>query len=533
LCNIINLSESVIIKSSLSNHPNKVSKEFRFVSNKRTVEMKYVVDTNYSTRIRIVNLFGRHLLRQEQLRKSLAKSLARLINTFESLALFNFHTDIYLLDMIDDRIVFESNRKTSIQEKFIDLFLSSGSCITPKQFQLKRGNFEIDGLICTKSTSSKEKLNSNAALVNLLRSPKKSKFIFLNKFCVANKDLHEIVENELTSCEEFRLFNLESSDDLKFCLIIKCTFSEYKIEFGNNEQKYLAQFRDCNLARTIVKEFVCSFLEFYNFRKKSAERLNLESQSKKVEVRAEKLNDSDFKFTKFSKRVREVKTTVKPPAAFFRCSIKVNSTPCLKKNLELLIAKSCDMGSLNRKKLSYSDLLKRIESISNNNLKSYVKKAEKTTQTETSTFEQERVNDKNLKLKPEWAIRTDNRGVEYYLNLVDGTSAYDLKLAKDKTPAKLNTYDKLLKLAKEKPCGQDNANGQRVGKDDLEFRKEVLENMSKLIHKNVLVKWRHVEELKNFENLTNIRDIDPNSLDFGSSIKFDKNIFKDLRVCIH
>jgi hypothetical protein len=240
------------------------------------------------------------------------------------------------------------------------------------------------------------------------------------------------------------------------------------------------------------------------------------------------MNESDLKFSKVSKRVRDLKAITMPVLTPI-CPIRVLSTPCLKRNLEVFISRNKSITDVKRQRLSYSDLTELFGA--EKNCDHRVIKAEKATQTENCKIDKNQKPAISPKLKAGWISRVDNRGVSCYINLIDGTSVYDLRLAKEKTPTKPTTYENFYNLVKEKHFFQSNI-VQSAFQQDIKLRREILNRMNEMIHHNVLVKWRHLDELKILENLANISDLESNDLKFMESVKFDKKIFKNLKVCI-
>jgi hypothetical protein len=228
-----------------------------------------------------------------------------------------------------------------------------------------------------------------------------------------------------------------------------------------------------------------------------------------------------------SKRAREVKKPLQKPALKLnKPSMRIKSSPILKRTLALLKAKK-RISSSPLKKIQYSDIAKKMEEFQCHKAFKVIQKTDNSTQTEICTVKLIEKTDETscLTLKPEWTSRVDNQGVKYYINLLDGTTVYDVKLAKEKTPAKDTIYEAFCNFVS---TTRLEPGEEKPDTDQTDFRKEVVDNMKKLIQQNVLVKWRHLEELEKFANIADI--IEPSILESGSLVKFDKNIFNDLKV---
>lgn len=105
-------------------------------------------------------------------------------------------------------------------------------------------------------------------------------------------------------------------------------------------------------------------------------------------VRRLRLNESDLKSTRVSKRIKQVSSLISHRQRYKWLLESVRSAITLK---------PFDVGVQN------------------------VRKANKSTQTTQS---------KSIKLKPSWIVQVDPNGVEHYINVVDGASTYDASKAR-------------------------------------------------------------------------------------------------------
>lgn len=392
LFNIIHLSDRVEIISGL-NGSRKILKQFSFKSyhndlyESKTIELNNSLEfslQNFSTLIRVYNLFGKFPIRQRQLREN-SSSFRILLNKLQIIALINYEISFYLQDVREEKVLFRTEKVSSLKEKFLNLFeiQSLENALIEHKISLEK--FKLEGLVYIYSRmtlSSKFQFN----LSNILNS--KAQFIYFNNFYISNRNYYDLISNEISSCKEFNILNLDPSQ-IVFCLSIK---SERKnCQILNKKSKQIIQFENAdeqNEFLELIKYFFKTFLLKNGFKKIEYEKPKIENKT--IAPNTFIPEADDLKNSKVSKLAKDFEKT-KPK--FKHLNFSKN---CFKQKNQIKISKDIVKLNLipdliiNKRKLPKSDNVTRLSFIE---LEKKVKNRKKTqlyrnksTQTEVEPY---------------------------------------------------------------------------------------------------------------------------------------------------
>jgi DNA mismatch repair ATPase MutL len=560
LYNIIHLSERVeiIVKSNLNQ---LFKKEFTFksYSSDHYDVNVYKLDQcnnfskdNYSTLIRVCNLFGKFPIRQNQLIES--KSVKNLLNQLEILSLINFNVEFYLEDVNDRRVLFHSKRHTSLKERFSSLIGLKSNDLSLKHTIFKdnlASNFEIDGYVYL---YSKMGINNNFCY-NLNSSvASKYQFIFVNNFHVQNSDFYDLIASKLSSCKEFNIINSDPKQTV-FCIVIKAPPEYYKIvsiknkaivEFHNQLNKHLVNelllkyvkkfLGECGYTKAEVGEekynpavFDDPFLlveDLKNSRASKTFRTNLKVLQK--DVKSQIINKDDLrgvlKCSLRKSRLNQVKSeNVIALESTFKTMLSQNKSDLINEQFFSNFQSSTRSFDLLTKEMS---ILAKRDKWLNLQVKN------KSTQTKNvSKHEKEDLKQQKTKqLKENWVSGVNEQGVEYFINLIDGTSTYDFNLAKRESFSSSSNY-----LFDEFLYGFFNVMNFEV--KPINFNEQInkakpnsINEINKLIEQMSLVKWRNQKEF--YEKSVN-SEANFNFDEFSSSIKINRKDLENLTVIFY
>lgn len=190
LFNIIKLSHSFEVITRKAPHGKFYLKKFNQAHSDSIEHLEnYVPSTNaFNTFFSIDKLFWNHSIRKAQL-KSSSRKLNSLLHRLEILSLAHFKTSVTLEDLTEkNKILFHSEKATNQNDRFIKFYGPQFSQFL-KTFTIQNDQYTVSGII-----NSYNKENS----INLQSS--NLQFIFINKRYLLNKEIYELVSNELSSC---------------------------------------------------------------------------------------------------------------------------------------------------------------------------------------------------------------------------------------------------------------------------------------------------------------------------------------------
>ena len=572
LCNIIHLSDQVEIiiktKNEFNNSDEFFKKEFTFksYSSDQYAVNIYKIDSkdNFSTLVRVKNIFGKFPIRQKQLNES--KNVKSLRKQLEILSLINFDVEFCLEILNEKRILFHSSAHSTLIERFSNLIGLKSNDQSIKHFFFNDNNylsFEIDGYIYL---YSKIGINNNFDYNLNTSVSSKYQFIFVNNKYIQNSDFYDLIASKLSSCKEFNILNSDPKQTV-FCLVIKASPVFFKIVSLKN--KKIAEFHN-KLSNQIVKDLLLKFVENfliefgfkkldftkinYNFNRENFENpcllledLKNSRASKTFKANVKKEKDENFQANKYLLRKDDLKFVLKNSLKKSK-SKKISS---LTKPDKIIALESTFETMFNQNKLNFIGENCLSNSRSSKSLFDLVTKEmgvlckrdnwlnlkfkNKSTQTTSVSKCKQSSKQKDSFLKENWIVETNDQGVEYFINLIDGTSTYDFNVAKREVFS--NSSNSLIE---DFLSGFffSAINNDMIGiKSSLIYcnetnrnKSESLNDIKTLIEQMSLVKWRNQQEYfdKRLSSQENF-----NFDDLNSSIKINRKYLENLNVTLN
>ncbi len=570
LFNLINLSDrlEIITKSNnnLQNH-NYKRKTFVYDGNDSYSKRLETFNPNmnlvvpFSTCVRVFDIFSRHPVRQAQLKAS-NKNVTSLLNSLEQLSLINHDIHFNLFDLNSKKALFQiKSANSSLIERFFDLFqipFENYSNIKMLNFTYK--SFKICGFIyCFNHLKF---LNTDLILNPAFILNSKYQFIYLNKFFIRNNEYYDLVANELCACKEFNLLNADLKQML-FVIQINCASDQYRF-YSVLKNKHLVEMKCTQMDfKQLLKIIVELFLNENNFKKSQLESDNVSKQIKNIIEKDQfigkqtqyenlKLDEDELRDARFSKIVKNFKS--KNVQAMMQNSCSLNKFH-LKDLLQIHASKNGILTKMKQRDYLIHSVLTPILTKNKANLKCLVDKTisqnknellklkaqitkikayelrkvkicqrnHKKTQTDTQT---------RIKLQKNWISRVDENGKEFFINLYDGTSTYDLDIIlSDENRNTRDDFYQVLRLNQLLDEFNPRPSAERVtetisGKNNLRSFEKILSSLET----RVSVKWRDEKEyIKNFNFEAHSNHGSTNEL-FCNSIKIDANLFRSLKV---
>lgn len=519
LSNIINLSDQFDLITCVKSSNEKSFYHKQFKLDKQTIQKLIYFKSEYqdlSTMIRVKNLFGKHVLRQKQLKQQSNALISSFLKAIEALSIAHYDIEIVIEDSNEHRTLFHAKANDSIRKKFSSL-LGSNSENFLKKFSFKENNYEVNCLI-----NLINKDNQLFSGVNFNSS--KIQFIYVNRRFIENRDIYHLVSRELFACKQFNLLKSESKHII-FCLSIVCPFVDYVLI--RKSQKTLIEFKNETFFE-ILKNCIQSFLIKYEFKRDTKQQLNLEEN-----IDLNPNSKYDLKNIRISKKVKNLdrlKSKPKVSTIFDDNKIPRVKDPKSKVLIQLnavIRKKKVLLGSIlttDEKKRNFSSLRSSFKN------RYQILPKNKSTQTEINFNKEPKITP--LKLKPNWIAQKNPLGIDFYLNIIDGSTTYDfnqVKLIENSVDYELN-QDHLENM--KSLLNKFETNEEKFFKDD--FKSNIISNEqttnlnNHLLEKMILVKWRNREEFNKSQRLTNSKSFD-NSNNIGT-LKLDMSLFDDLKV---
>jgi hypothetical protein len=426
---------------------------------------------HFTTIIKVKNLFGKHILRQNQLKQNSMKILKHLLKMIEALSIIHYNIDIIVVDF--NSILLQTFKRNSLKDKFISLFSSNNQKLI-KDFLFKDESYEIYGLIgeITKTNEIFSSFNFQSA---------KLQFIYVNERHIENKNMYEYVAKQLSKCHPLNLFKSDFKNII-YCLSIKCKHSN-GFTFTRINQTTLIDFKNETIYQSL-ENFINQFLINYGFKKINE---TIEPEVKKIY--AFELN-KNIKSSKIIKNTFYQNENKKSDLNLRKHLVRLKGEPKAKKTEQLGI-----VPDLNRKKILLNELKSKF----------HKKNKNKSTQTESNT---------NIKLKPNWTRLKNSLGIDFYFNEIYGTTTYDANLVK--MDANYFDYDNI-----EKNEYFKNDYNNSVKLKDFDLNKVLIEKL-------IVVKWRNRDEYINQQKLLNYNSFE----NFNSigNLKLDHSLFEKIKV---
>ena len=505
LCNIIRLSDQFDLISRSKDSKEHCFYQKKFITNKleqpiQKLSYQNKNFANIATIVRVKNLFGQHALRQQQLKGVLGKQISCLLKKIETIALIHFYIEIVVVDSKEKKALFHSKKHANLKEKFLSFFNESNHQFI-KDFQLKKNNYQIDGLVSL--------IGKDHQLFSSSFQSAKLHLVYINsKHFVENKTIHDYVAKQLSSCHIFNLLKAEPKH-MVFCISISCPFTEYTwTKIGQN---FMIEFKNQSILN-ILENFINLFLIKYEFKKMIENKLIASEDRMK--------NNSthyDLKDVRVSKLVTN--------QAYRRENVlkAVKNVTEIEKKQELL---------KENKKLTFSGLRSAVK-------RNYSKKyANKSTQTQiTSGLRKKKI--KPVRLLPNWIVHKNALGVVFYLNTIDGSTTYDLNQVKlveiddsmfDRVIKNQNNQNKLDNMRY--MLRNFESDRDKVFENDFEnkiINKQSTDLNALLEEKMILVKWRNREDLIKQQKIKNSNSCVNNFSNIGN-LKLDRSLFDQLKV---
>ena len=461
LCNMIHLSDRVEILVRTANE--WLKKEFKFKSYESDQYETRIckldahaipqLNSNFTTLIRVTNLFGKYPIRQQQLTTS--AHIRSIVTCLQTLALVNYHIEFYLEDISENRVLFHSKRCISMRDQFLNLIGLKSSIESIRHFSHNAKNggaYQVDGCIYL---YSKVGINSNFNFTLTSSLATKFQFVYINKFHVQNTELYDTVAGLLSSCKEFNILNSNAKQTV-FCVVIKCPPADFKIVSVG--RKSLVEFKSeviSQYVNDLLVEYVREFLSDLGYKKispvaelaykEASTCVNTFDYDQRVLVDDLKNTRASRTFKKSLQRIPH--TSANNNEYFNKNRLRVLLQNCLRQGkrnaksvqpsgtVQLVSqavfnknkAEFFSENNFRYTKLNYETLIKEMSTLAKRDNLLNAQTKNKATQTHyTSTRTQN-----SAALKENWIVRKNSQGVEYYVNLVDGSSTYDSKMGRN------------------------------------------------------------------------------------------------------
>ena len=572
LCNIINLSDQVEIiistKDDIKNEYEFFKKEFISKSHS-SVECNvkiYKLDSKeilrkekFSTLIRVQNIFGKFPIRQKQLVESI--NVRSLRKQFEILSLINFNVEFFLESLSDKRIIFHSRSHTTLREKFASLIGLKPDDQSIKPFLHRDNlfsNFLVNGYIYL---YSKIGINNNFNFNLNTSVSSRYQFIFINDKHIQNSDFYDLIASKLSSCKELNILNSDLKQTV-FCLVINAPPKCFKIvslknknivEFNdqlNNQvirdllsnyvENFLIEFGFKRLDSTVINEimnpmnFENHFLlveDLKNSRSSKTFRKNFKKeQAENKQVNNHFIRKDDLKhvmknsFKKFKNK--QISSQTKSDKII---ALQSTFETMIVKNKSNLIGENVNINVLSLKN-NFNLIAKEMNVLSKTGKWLNLQFKNKSTQTINVERYQKILIPLKKTLKENWIVETNNDGVKFFINLIDGTTTYDANLATiDIFCQNSNSLiDKFLFSFFIKSDSTETKLNFIDSEEPNKYKSDSIIEIKKSIEKMSLVKWRNQNEF--FENRSVQTDLNFEYL--SSSIKINRKDLEDLNVIL-
>jgi len=296
----------------------------------------------------------------------------------------------------------------------------------------------------------------------------------------------------------FNIQNIEQAS-MVFCISVTCPVDEYTVVYS--KKKFLLKFRS-NMFRQITERFVDAFLVNYEFKTRKTHLqpsgILLDSYLSHLPVKyGRNIDTDDLRYSRLSKQVR----------------------------------KHRKQRETTKQKLTYSGL--RLKLLGNNGKLSGKRLKLKNKSTQIDAFDLP--SEKKFALKENWTEALNDKGVKFYMNLLDGYTTYDVSEAAViecealKEFSSLNILTGCDLLSELNPRSKEErqlVNGgveSEKGEDRLNLNKI-------LIEKSVLVKWRNKEEFYGQAAGADFDKCGGDNFDTIGSRIIDRSVFKNLKV---
>ncbi len=282
-----------------------------------------------------------------------------------------------------------------------------------------------------------------------------------------------------------------------FCISVTCPVDEYTIVY--RKKKFVPKFGS-NKFKETIERFIDSLLVNFEFKRQNllhhpVLKCNDQKHFSKVIKYGRNINTENLKYTRLSKQIKRLSK---------KKDLKINKLTYSGIKLKLF----GNLEKLSKKRL---------------NLKN------KSVQVDIADLPTE----KKVVLKENWAEASNDKGVKFYINLIDGYTTYDIREAlfvgAHKSFSSFNRFSGCDLLEDIKPrCKEERQ--FRHGCQECEVGEDRL-NMNKvLIEKSVLVKWRNKEEFYGNSADPALNNYDRDNFDTIGSKIIDRNVFKNLNV---
>jgi hypothetical protein len=545
LSNLIQLSDLLTIESKKDQNDHLIRKEFQ--SNK---EIRTTLLSNeplqFKTVIKIENLFGKYPIRQRQLAET-NHQINKLIKIFDILSLINYKVEIVLENEATNRVLFESRNQPdngTMKTKFCCLFSLKTDCHLIDHSISFEDKMKISGFI------SKKCLNEKLSHYYGQRyRHSRLQFIYINRKYIRNNDFYEIVAKCLQSNKHFNSTNCQN--DFIFCLVIDCPFELYSITKRNNCELDQIEVRNDNYFndfKQALSYYVDTFLANNGFDENFNKTDNCELEMD-VEMEME-MEPGDLKTTRLSKHVKyfiekrpySLKTTqnneIKSLINIFeksRSILKSKNKLKMKKRIknrkkfmiklnktaEFTINKQKISQTLtkitNKRRLNISIIHNKVIQEKEEEIKKNIFKEVERRSKCVQTIQIEKESAPSSPINDNWIEKVSDDGIKYYLNILDGTTAYNLPLEFNDLNLKISNYDP--KIDHNNIWKQFNSDFKiekfklkQIGDDEKEHFND-FNNLKKSIKKKLLNKCHSMED-----------DC------LNQSVLLDKSIFQQIKV---
>jgi hypothetical protein len=379
----------------------------------------------------------------------------------------------------------------------------------------------------------------------------KYQFIFVNNFHVQNSDFYDLIASKLSSCKEFNIINADPKQTV-FCIVIKAPPEYFKIVSIKN--KAIVEFHN-QLNNQLVKDLLLNYVEHFlgecgytkaevgeekyypavfddpfllvedlkNSRASKTFRTNFKSLKKDVHDRIISKDDlrGVLKCTLRKSRLNQGKSeNVIALESTFKTMLSQNKPNLINEQI---------VNNFQSSKRSFDLLTKEMNILAKRDKWLNLQVKNKSTQTKNVSKEEKEDYklQKHRKLKENWVAGVNEQGVEYFINLIDGTSTYDFNMAKRESFSSSSNY-----LFDEFLYGffhVMNSEMKSISFDEQsnKAKPNSINEINKLIEQMSLVKWRNQKEF--YEKSVN-SEANFNFDELSSSIKINRKDLENLTV---
>jgi DNA mismatch repair ATPase MutL len=255
LYNIISISDKFEIVSRKRNFDRLVRKTIKsFTQNNKIKTLDYLNDPVFDkgTHITISNLFYNAPIKQEQLKEYDELKLIR--KFFEQISLFYYDINMQVIDLYQNKTLFQAFKTNSIKMQFSNLFGSDFNNFL-KPFKLEKEDFMLERDVF--------KGLGVQGLFSIYSHNLSLQFIYLNQYLIENKNLYAFVNKQLSVVNLYNKKKINCKYPV-YVIILNCTQEFFCMNENKNNRS--AFFISNDYIMRLIQKLVEKFLVLEGFR---------------------------------------------------------------------------------------------------------------------------------------------------------------------------------------------------------------------------------------------------------------------------